>query len=131
MKTNIKILAFIIFLVVAKLATSQIDTTGFDSLVRSKCMFPEIVIAQSKLETGHFKCENCSWTNSGNPWGFYNGKRYLRYQTIEQAVDGMVEWQNWRCSECETEEEYFEALFNYWGAPKMKEYIQTVKNLMR
>jgi len=88
---------------------------------------PEIVYAQMMLESGNLNCKNCSWSNYNNAFGFHNGKRYLKYDNLEHCLEGFKEWQNWRCPDCKTKEEYYNCLVKYWGAPNMIEYIEKLK----
>jgi hypothetical protein len=88
---------------------------------------PEIVYAQMMLESGNLNCKNCSWSNYNNAFGFHNGKRYLKYDNLEHCLEGFKEWQNWRCPDCKTKEEYYNCLVKYWGAPNMVEYIDKLK----
>ena len=55
-----------------------------------KC--PKIVLAQAVLETGWFKCKNCSLSGN-NIFGFYYKGTYLKFDTWEESVQYYSRWQ--------------------------------------
>jgi hypothetical protein len=91
----------------------------------------KIVHAQMMLESGNLECTDCSWSNYNNAFGFHNGKRYLRYDNLEHCLEGYKQWQEWRCPDTETDEEYCDCLVKYWGAPDMVGYINKLKAILK
>ena len=116
------------------------DTTGIINMIKGHDIdYPEIVFSQMMLETGNLKCTNCS-LDKNNFFGFLKctkrdslgvcvSWRYLVYDNLEHCLEGYKAWQEWRCPECETKEEYYSCLFKYWGANNMKKYIYTIKQI--
>ena len=60
--------------------------------VTQNVKFPEVVTSQSVLETGWYKCQNCS-LNKNNIFGFYSD-RYLTFDHWMQSVAYYKEWQD-------------------------------------
>ena len=58
----------------------------------SEIQHPEIVFRQAILETGWFKCENCSMDHN-NLFGFYWKKKYLEFDTWQESVVYYSRWQ--------------------------------------
>ncbi len=58
-------------------------------LKKQNVLFPEIVLAQSILETGWYKCDRCSMDNN-NLFGLWNSskKEYFNYNTWQESVGG-------------------------------------------
>ena len=58
-------------------------------LKKQNVLFPEIVLAQSILETGWYKCERCSM-DKNNLFGLWNSskKEYFNYNTWQESVGG-------------------------------------------
>lgn len=89
-----------------KLSTSQesylqdkkIDTTFvlskesiFNLCVECDVEYPEIVAAQAVLETGHFTSRVCR--ENKNIFGFFNGKRYLEFNSYKECIEFYKSWQ--------------------------------------
>jgi len=55
----------------------------------------EIVTAQSVLETGHYKCKDCSLDHS-NIFGFRYKKKYLEFNTWQESCEYYLRWQTKR-----------------------------------
>ena len=68
---------------------SQTPTSVLQELETHKVLYPKIVLAQSILETGWFKCEKCSLSKN-NLFGLWNSrkKEYYSYTTWEESIDG-------------------------------------------
>lgn len=64
----------------------------YNELVKIGIKFPEIVLRQSILETGHYKSNVC--LQYKNLFGFYNGKRYLRFNTYKDCIKFCKKWQD-------------------------------------
>ena len=58
-------------------------------LKKQNVLFPEIVLAQSILETGWYKCDRCSMDNN-NLFGLWisSKKEYFNYNTWQESVGG-------------------------------------------
>ena len=68
---------------------AQTPESVLKELKSKNVRFPEIVLAQSILETGWFKCNNCSM-DVNNLFGLYNSKKkeYFFYSTWQNSIDG-------------------------------------------
>jgi hypothetical protein len=53
---------------------------------------PEIVTAQAIVETGWFRCSNCS-LDFNNIFGFRVGGEYLQFENWKQSCDYYLAWQ--------------------------------------
>jgi uncharacterized FlgJ-related protein len=80
------------------LQDKKIDTTFvlskeavFDLCVECDVEYPEIVTAQAVLETGHFTSRVCR--ENKNIFGFFNGKRYLEFNSYKECVEFYKSWQ--------------------------------------
>lgn len=60
-----------------------------EELYINEVLFPEIVIKQVKLETGHLK-----HIYKNNLFGFHNGKRFLEFESWQEAVKFKKTWQD-------------------------------------
>jgi len=69
-------------LFIALLSCSQAFGQTTDEVLKElkaqNVLYPEIVLAQSILETGWFKCKNCSLDNN-NLFGLWNSKKQEYY----------------------------------------------------
>lgn len=105
---------------------SSNETTLLDSIeteIRDKCIFPEIVIKQMKLETGSLTCTNCSWDHN-NLFGFRWKGEYLEFDTWQDGVDYCAEWQKRKF----TEDYYYTFLIEV-GYATDPQYINKLKQL--
>lgn len=68
--------------------------TLYNELKINKVQHPEIVLKQAILETGHFTSKVFRLNN--NLFGFYNGKRYLSFNSWQQSVKYYKTWQDKR-----------------------------------
>jgi len=107
-------------------AGAQTQDSVYAYCVSIGIQHPNIVTAQSLLETGHYKCPDCS-LDVNNIFGFHNGKRYLRYYDWKASIVGYLRWQDWRCKDCK---DYFDCLIRFWGAPNMVEYVNKLKQML-
>lgn len=55
--------------------------------------YPEIVLAQAKLETGNFECRDCS-LDLNNLFGFRYKKKYICFDTWQESITYYKEWQD-------------------------------------
>lgn len=60
----------------------------YKELIKQDVLFVEIVLAQVILETGHLK-----HVPKNNLFGFYNGHRYLEFDSWKEAVAFKKKWQ--------------------------------------
>tara|TARA_R110002020_G_scaffold148779_1_gene324811 strand:+ start:4825 stop:5223 length:399 start_codon:yes stop_codon:yes gene_type:complete len=62
-------------------------------IIKNKILFPEIVLAQSILETGWYKCKNCS-LRKNNIFGFWYKGAYIEYSSWQESVSYYARWQS-------------------------------------
>jgi hypothetical protein len=74
-------------------------------------------------ETGHLKCTKCS-LRFNNLFGFWNGERYLEFDTWEDSIDY---YERWQIRKGYDGGDYYDFLRRKWGAPDMERYIRTLK----
>ena len=123
---------FILILLIAICNNVKADTTGVYQMIVShdiKC--PKIVYAQLMYESGYLNCNDCSWSSSNNAFGFHNGKRYLRYKSLDHCIENYKEWQVWRGFDGCSEYAYYDFLNDVWGAPNMTQYIEKLKQIYK
>jgi hypothetical protein len=65
----------------------------YRELLAQGIQFPEIVVKQSILETGWYKCTYCSLA-SNNIFGFRKNKKYIEFDTWVEGVAYYKEWQD-------------------------------------
>ncbi len=83
----------------------------------------EIVLRQAVLETGWFKCTNCSLSRN-NIFGFYYKKRYLEYDSWKDCVAYYKRWQDRHY----TGGDYYDFLAKV-GFATSPTYIQKLKSI--
>ena len=68
---------------------SQTPKSVYAELVKQDVKHPEIVLAQSILETGWYKCDNCS-LDKNNMFGLWNHKKqeYYYYSNWKSSIGG-------------------------------------------
>lgn len=64
----------------------------YKELIKQEVKYPDIVIRQCILETGHLTSYNCKVRN--NLFGFYNGKEYLCFNSWQECIKYKKRWQN-------------------------------------
>lgn len=84
---------------------------------------PEIVLRQSILETGWYKCEYCSLEHN-NIFGFRYKKKYLEFNNWVEAVKYYKKWQDKRYKGGD----YYTFLKNI-GYATSKTYISKLKSI--
>lgn len=98
---------------------------------KSGILFPDIVVAQVVIETGHLRCVGCS-LDRNNLFGFNTGGPYLEFDHWTESVDFYVGWQkrNFRSG---TEENYLDTLSARFAQdPGYKNKIKSIcKSLKR
>ena len=81
------------FIIIGMMTTcslySQTPSTVLKSLETHEVLYPKIVLAQSILETGWFKCKKCSLSKN-NLFGLWNSrkKEYYTYTNWEESIEG-------------------------------------------
>ena len=71
------------------LSTGQTTNDVLKELKKQDVKFPEIVLAQSLLETGWYQCSGCSM-DVNNLFGLYNSKekKYFPYANWKESIGG-------------------------------------------
>ena len=73
--------------------SQQIDgTMVYKELVKIGVKYPEIVLAQAKLETGNFKSAYCN--ERYNLFGFQTGKGYMYFKSWKHCCQYYKHWQD-------------------------------------
>ena len=89
--------------------------------------YSDVVLRQSILETGWYKCTDCS-LRYNNIFGFYSD-HYLTFDHWVLSVKYYKEWQDKRMPEgIETKEQYYQWLTDY-GYASAKDYVKTLKQI--
>ena len=88
--------------------------------------FPNVVVKQPILETGWYKCKNCS-LDYNNIFGFKTNE-YLKDSTFILSIERYKIWQEKYMPEVCSEDEYLLWLDEY-GYAKAKNYTKTIKNI--
>lgn len=65
----------------------------YSYIVEKGIEHPEIVYSQALLETGHFKCKNCS-LKKNNLFGFRTRNGYISFSSWEESIDYYKAWQD-------------------------------------
>jgi hypothetical protein len=108
-----------------------------DEVYKLKLKFPEIVIAQAKLETGNFKSK--IFIQNHNLFGFKMA--YNRPTLAISIIDGHAYFETWKdcliemaiyqqayCKNLDTKEEYLQFLSEYYAEDS--EYIDKLKKIL-
>tara|TARA_R110002167_G_scaffold32683_7_gene105698 strand:- start:1051 stop:1440 length:390 start_codon:yes stop_codon:yes gene_type:complete len=71
------------------LSVGQTTNEVLKELKKQDVKFPEIVLAQSLLETGWYQCTSCS-RDVNNLFGLYNSreKEYFKYTNWKESIGG-------------------------------------------
>lgn len=108
---------------------AQTPETVLKELKSKNVLFPEIVLAQSILETGWFKCNNCSM-DVNNLFGLYNSRKneYFPYANWEESINGYKRGIQYKYSE--KYDDYYAFLddINYAADPN---YISKLKTIVK
>lgn len=121
----IGIALLIAFIILALATTAQTKSEVYDYIIASDIKHPKIVYAQVLKETGHLKCTKCS-LRVNNLFGFWDGEKYLRFDTWERSIDY---YERWQIRKGYGGGDYYLFLQNEWGAPDMLKYIRTLKQI--
>jgi flagellum-specific peptidoglycan hydrolase FlgJ len=83
----------ILLLFISTLSFGQVDgTIVYKELVKIGVKFPEIVLAQAKLETGHFKSVYCN--ERYNLFGFQTKQGYMYFKSWKHCCQYYKHWQD-------------------------------------
>ena len=108
---------------------AQTPESVLKELKSKNVLFPEIVLAQSILETGWFKCNNCSM-DVNNLFGLYNSKKkeYFPYTNWEESINGYKRGIQYKYSK--KYDDYYAFLddINYASDPN---YISKLKTIVK
>ena len=109
-KYGLYLFSLFILLIVGVRSCSQTKEEVYEALVKYKVKHPEIVLAQSILETGWYDCDNCS-LSVNNLFGLWDSKnkRYFPYDTWEDSIGGYLRGIQYRYNS-ENYEDYYEFL---------------------
>lgn len=100
------------------------NETLMEELIRQGVHHPEIVLAQAKLETGHYTSKLCK--NKNNLFGLRGRKGYMAFNTWQESVTAYRDKVQYKYKGGD----YFEFLENI-GYAEDKKYVQHVKKLMK
>ena len=93
-------------------------------ILRLEIKYPEIVLAQSVLETGWFKSRRC--LEDHNLFGFRSKKGYLLYEEWQDSVEA---YSNLQLKYYRSNEDYYEFLCRI-GYASDSTYVEKVKQLV-
>ncbi len=102
----------------------------YKELVKQNVLFPEIVLAQSILETGWYKCTDCS-RDVNNIFGLWNSRKqeYFSYDKWQDSVGGYLRGIQYKYKE-EDYNNYYEFLEKL-GYAEDPNYIDKLKKLVK
>lgn len=88
------ILTCIILMMILGTVMGQSTKDNIESLLtKHDVQYPKIVLAQAILESGWFKCTDCSWKYN-NPFGFFWKGEYKKFKDLNHAVVYYKTWQD-------------------------------------
>lgn len=96
--------------------------TVYQYCVEVGIKYPEIVTAQSILETGWYKCNNCSMTKN-NIFGFTTGGPYIKFDDWKASVDYYKKWQDKHYSSERNYYDFLQCLYKT-GSGRCVKYAQ-------
>lgn len=111
-------------------AFAQSPESVLKELKSNNILFPEIVLAQSILETGWYKCNNCSM-DVNNLFGLYNSKekKYFSYTNWKESIGGYKRGVQYKYHKKEYDDYYaFLTDINYASDPN---YISKLKTIVK
>tara|TARA_R110002020_G_scaffold31694_6_gene98440 strand:+ start:201 stop:608 length:408 start_codon:yes stop_codon:yes gene_type:complete len=90
-KYGMIIFAIWLLTVMSLQAFGQTRDSVYKELIKQGVKHPDIVLAQSILETGGYKCKNCS-LDVNNIFGLWDSrkKRYFPYDTWQESIGGYL-----------------------------------------
>lgn len=99
------------------------DENLMKELIRQNVKHPEIVLAQAKLETGHYTSSVCK--NKNNLFGLKGKKGYYCFDDWRESVKAYRDYVQYKYKGGD----YFQFLENI-GYAEEKNYVKYVKNMM-
>ena len=109
---------------------AQSPESVLKELKSNNVLFPEIVLAQSILETGWYTCNNCS-LDANNLFGLYNSKekKYFSYKNWKESIGGYKRGVQYKYHKKEYDDYYaFLTDINYASDPN---YISKLKTIVK
>jgi flagellum-specific peptidoglycan hydrolase FlgJ len=91
-KLELKWVLFSVGLMISLYNFGQSRQEVYNELVKQGVKYPKIVLAQSLLETGNYKCTNCS-KDVNNLFGFFWKGSYIAFDNWRESVDYYKRWQ--------------------------------------
>jgi len=93
-------------------------------------LYPEIVLAQSILETGWYKCKNCSMDNN-NLFGLWNSRKqeYYYYSDWKHSIGGYLKGIQYKWYKKEYKDYYH--FLNDIGYATDPQYIVKLKTIVK
>lgn len=89
--------------------------------------YPLVPLEQSVLETGWYRCTNCS-LKYNNIFGFYSD-HYLTFDNWIESIEYYKRWQDkYMPSDVDSIEKYYKWLDDY-GYASAKNYVKTLKQI--
>lgn len=113
----------ILFMVLVSNTYSLTPMEVYREIVRHGIKCPKIVLKQSILETGWYKCSNCSYDHN-NIFGFRYKHKYLEFDTWQESVAYYKKWQDKRYEKGD-----YYAFLKRIGYATSKTYIQKLKKI--
>ena len=109
---------------------TQTKEEVYKELVKQGVKCPEIVLAQSILETGWYKCTDCS-RDVNNIFGLWNSRKqeYFSYDKWQDSVGGYLRGIQYKYKE-ENYNNYYEFLEKL-GYAEDPNYIDKLKKLVK
>jgi flagellum-specific peptidoglycan hydrolase FlgJ len=117
-------LIIIILLLLPFLMFAQTKTEVYNYLIEIGCKHPDIVTAQSRLETGNYTSFSC--TNRKNLFGLRYNHKYLIFNTWKESCDAYMTKIQYKY----VSGDYYEFLERL-GYATDKEYINKLKRFKR
>jgi len=131
MKNNRGFLSFIAIICLFQLPTlGQTSEEVLKELKKQNVLHPEIVLAQSILETGWYKCKGCS-RDKNNLFGLWNHrkKEYYYYKTWQESIGGYLRGVQYKYDENKYKD-YYEFLTRIGYASDIN-YIKKIKAIVK
>jgi len=81
----------LLFLLPSIIFHTQTTNEVYTELLKQNVKHPDIVLAQAILETGWYKCKDCS-LDKNNLFGLWNNKKkeYFYYTTWQESIGGYL-----------------------------------------
>ena len=112
------------------LTIGQTSDEVYKELISQEVKCPELVLAQSILETGWYECTNCSM-DVNNIFGLWDSRnqRYFPYKRWEESIGGYLRGIQYKYNEKDYKD-YYDFLSSL-GYAEDPEYINKLKKLVK